>query len=241
MSLDIEKDCLNYSNFNKIGYSAYGTVYRVTNKINGCYVAIKELIKEKFENPKELIQKEINIMEKFKNENSVKFIELIESRDYYYIIMEYCEYNLQSYLTKKRNTPLSIKEIKKVLSDLNKTLKIILKENLIHRDIKPNNILISLDQLDNNSIKLSDYCFTEELNNYMSISGIPLIMAPEVMNDEEDLSKSDLWSLGILIYYMYFKEYPYNGNNEITLLNDINFEKKLKTIPNDYLNDLFNE
>ncbi len=104
-------------------------------------------------------------MKKLKNENSVKLIELIESNTYYYIVMEYCEYNLQSYINKKRNTPLSIDEIKKALIQLNNTFKIMFKEKLIHRDLKKNNILISLDKLNNNIIKLSDYGLTKELSS----------------------------------------------------------------------------
>ena len=96
-------------------------------------------------------------MNKLKNENSVKLIEVIESTNYFYIVMEYCEYNLQNYLNLKRNTPLSINEIKIVLTQLNNTFKIMYKEKLIHRNIKPNNILISIDNLDNNIIKLCDY------------------------------------------------------------------------------------
>ena len=96
-------------------------------------------------------------MNKLKNENSVKLIEVIESTNYFYIVMEYCEYNLQNYLNLKRNTTLSINEIKIVLTQLNNAFKIMFKEKLIHRDIKPNNILISIDNLDNNIIKLCDY------------------------------------------------------------------------------------
>ena len=152
--------------------------------------------------------------------------------------MQYCEYNLQNYINFKRNAPLSIKEIKTVLTQLNNTFKIMYKEKLIHRDLKPNNILISLNNLDNNSIKLSDYGATRELCNSMTLTGTPLIMAPEVLEDGKDLSKSDLWSLGILIYYMYFREYPYNGKNDVLLLKDINSGKKLQIIENEELNDL---
>ena len=178
------------------------------------------------------------MMKKLKNENSVNLIEVIGSNDCYYIIMEYCEYNLQNYINFKRNSPLSIDEIKKVLTQLNNTFKIMFKEKLIHRDLKPNNILISLNNLDNNSIKLSDYSATKELSNSMILNGTPLNMAPEILEDGKDLSKSDLWSLGILIYYMYFKEYPYNGKNDILLVKDITSGKKIKSIPNEDLNDL---
>ena len=228
MSKQIEINCKNYSNFLKIGSGTYGIVYKAKDKTNGLYVAIKEIIKERFEQQNEIIEREVEIMKKLKNENSVNLKEVIETNDFYYIIMDYCEYNLQTYLNQKRNDSLSIKEIKQILIQLNNTLKLMLKENLIHRDLKPNNILISLDKLDKNIIKLSDYGSSKEIGNTMSIAGTPLIMAPEVLNGEEDLSKSDLWSLGIIIYYMYFKEYPYNGKNEVLLLKDINSKKKNK-------------
>ena len=239
MSYEIKEYCQKYSNFENIGLGSYGTVYRAIRKDdNNTYVAIKEISKQRILKSNKTIEKEVEVMKLLKNENSIKLIELIESKNYYYIVMEYCEYNLENYLTTKRNTPLSIEEIKKVLIELNNTFKIMVKNKLIHRDIKPNNILISLDKLDYNSIKLSDYGFTKEISNSMSFSGTPLIMAPEIIKDEKDISKSDLWSLGVLIYYMYFKEYPYNGKNEHILLNDINSGKKIKTIPNELLNDL---
>ena len=62
----------------------------------------------------------------------------------------------------------------------------------------------------------------------MSIVGTPLTLAPEIIKEEEYLKKSDLWSIGIIIYYMYFKEYIYNGKNKNTLLNYINSDKKNK-------------
>ncbi len=67
-------------------------------------------------------------MKKLTNKNNIEFIEIIESNNYYYFVMEYCEYNLDSFLTKKRNTSLLIEEIKKDLTDLNKTFKIMIKE-----------------------------------------------------------------------------------------------------------------
>ena len=74
----------------------------------------------------------------------------------------------------------------------------------------------------------------------MSIKGTPITMAPEVLKGQNDLicDKSDIWSLGIIIYYMLFKEYPYNGKTEVNIYNQIISNKQLKEINNKELNDL---
>ena len=54
---NVPKDCSNYSNFFKFGRSVYGTVYRSKDKRNGAIVVIKEILKKKFDNPKEITQK----------------------------------------------------------------------------------------------------------------------------------------------------------------------------------------
>ena len=63
-------------------------------------------------------------------------------------------------------------------------------------------------------------------------------MAPEILLGEDYNIKSDIWSLGIIIYFMLNKEYPYNGKNEYLLFQDINSNKKLKLSNDDKLNDL---
>ena len=79
--------------------------------------------------------------------------------------------------------------------------------------------------------------------NLISSKGTSLTMAPEVLKGENDLIgyKSDIWSLGIIIYYMLFKEYPYNGNTEIQINQEINKKNKLKPSGNKELDDLINK
>ena len=64
MSKEIELNCKNYSNFQRIGNGTYGTVYRAKDKKNGLYVSIKEIIKDKFDEPKEILKREVDIMKK---------------------------------------------------------------------------------------------------------------------------------------------------------------------------------
>ena len=174
-----------------------------------------------------------------KSENTVCIKEKIETNDNYYIIMDLCECNLEEYV-KRRENPISIKEIKEVLNQLNNVFKIMNDKKIIHRDLKPSNILISLDRLDKCLIKLSDYGSSKiiDLLNTDTPFGTPLTTAPEVLKGENSSFKGDIWSLGVVIYFMLNKEYPYNGKNEFLLLKDINSGKRLKLSNDDKLNDL---
>ena len=78
------------------------------------------------------------------------------------------------------------------------------------------NILLSINKLDKCIIKLNNYNLNKILNeSSMSLKGIPLTISPEILKGENINNKCDIWSLGIIIYFMLFKEYPYNGKNEI--------------------------
>ena len=152
--------------------------------------------------------------------------------------MEFCLINLEEYM-KIRNEGLSIDEIKEILIELNKSLKKIKENNIIYKDLKLSNILISLNKINKISIKLCG--LNKNINDELFISilkTVSLTMSPEILNDFNINIKSDLWSLGIIIYYMLFKEYPYNGRTEVQLLNDINSGKILKETNDNELNDL---
>ena len=106
----IEKHCLNYTNFTKIGNGTNGIIYKAQNKETKYEVAIKEIDKQCHEYLTNSILKETEIMNKMKTENSVLIKEIIDSKDYIYIIMELCYCNLEEYIMKRENN-LSINEI----------------------------------------------------------------------------------------------------------------------------------
>ena len=234
----IETNCPNYFNFQIIKKGTFGNLYKAKNIENGYYYAIKEIEKNQYS--EDQILKEIEIMNNIKCENSVSIKDKIETKDFYYIIMDLCGYNLEEYI-KMREKPISIEEIKHILLQLNNVFKIMYNKKIIHGDLKLSNILISHERLDKSIIKLSDFLSSKKNSNSRSVVDISLTISPEILNDKEDISKCDLWSLGIIIYYMYFQNYPYNGKNEFILLNDINSGKKLNQIDNEELNDLMNK
>ena len=235
----IEINCKNYINFQIIRTGNFDNIYKAQRIETGYYVAIREIDKKKYSINK--ISKEIEIINNIKCENSISIKEKIDTKEYFYIIMDYCEYNLEEYIENREN-PISIEEIKYILLQLNNIFKIMNNKGIIHNNLKPNNILISHERINKSIIKLSNYCsFSIDIDNSMNTFNIPLTISPEKLNDEEDLSKSDLWSIGIIIYYMYFKQYPYNGQNELMLLENCKSGKKLEIIENEELNDLMNK
>ena len=160
------------------------------------------------------------------NINSVQLYEVYDNEEEYVLVMEYCDDNLQNILNKKKNG-FNKDEIYDILSQLNNTFKIMSKKNIIHRDLKLDNILIKYD---NNKkykfiVKLSDYGVSRQM---LSLSkkcktyvGTTLTMAPEVLAGEEYDKQCDLWSLGVIIYQLFFKKYPYNGLTEIAIYKQI--------------------
>ena len=223
-----------------IGKGTYGPVYKAFDSNSKNYVAIKEIDKIRFN-----IVINSKFKENMKNINSkYKFCKnIIETKEKYYIIMDLYPCNLEDYLN-MINAPLSIDEIKEILIQLNEILKIIEKENIIFKDLKPSNILITYSKIDEIKINLCKIITNELINktksNMNNIKEICLTTAPEILKDESFSKKSDLWSLGIIIYYMLFKEYPYNGKTENQIINQINSNKILKNIGNKELDDLIN-
>ena len=218
-----------------------GNVFKAKNKENGNYVAIKRINKLKFENENKYLS-EIKIMNELKLENSISIIEILNDNNYCYIIMELCLLNLNEYM-KIRNKGLSIEELKDLLFELNKILKKMNELNIIHRDLKLSNILISLNKINKISFKLCDFGISKNMKDELSINLLEnnLTIAPEIIEKGNINNKNDIWSLGIIIYYLLFKEYPYKGESEILLYNDIISGKELKKSNNNELNDLLNK
>ena len=115
-----------YKKIEIIGLGAFGDVYR--GKINKEYVAIKEIKKLKT-NEKKFVE-ETEIMKIIESDNSVKLIERVETEDSFYIISELCDLSLEEYLNKRKES-LSIEEIKELLIDLNKGLKVMYENKIM--------------------------------------------------------------------------------------------------------------
>ena len=216
----------NYVRGKSLGKGAYGNVYESRNPIFNNKVAMKIIDKNKIELDEinDDIKSEINILKKLSHPNIVKIYEFYESDNCFYVINELCKGGqLYEYLTNNKLTEVQLCVIfYQVFSGL-----IYLHENhILHGDLKPENILISSVEknLETNEefvgIKIIDFgtakIFKKQIKKGENIEGTLYYIAPEVFSGNIDIydEKSDIWSIGIILYRALTRKYPFIGRNE---------------------------
>ena len=243
----MEANLLNktYKIIDDIGEGGFGKTFKVFNiENNEIYVIKKIPLKDK---DLEQIQKEAEILSSIHNENIVKYFESFTDNEYFYIVMEYCQgLDLKKYINKykkeKGNKRMDPNIIYKYIIDICKGLKEIHSNNIIHRDIKPDNLLIT----ENNKIKICDFGISKQLgpnNNYANTTiGTLYYCAPEIFDKKPYNNKIDIWSLGCVIYELCTKKLCFEGESHWELLNKImacNYTPLNEELNNYYqLNDL---
>lgn len=214
-----------YAISNSIGRGSYSTVYKA-HKNRGKYevVAIKCIQIATLSNKsKENLINEINILGKIKHQNVVSMKKFTWDAKNIYLILEYCPGgNLAEYIkSKKRLTEFMVQHF---AQQLVQGLEVLHSENIVHSDLKPANILLSIPPVGscrNVRLKIADFGFSRKLqnnNDYITgIKGSPLYMAPEVLSLQPYSSKADLYSLGVILFECLFGSAPY-GTLDLNML-----------------------
>ncbi len=201
-----------------IGEGGMASVYEAEHEMLGTKVAIKVLnpilsanaqIKERFRN-------EAKMMASLDHLNITKVIDFDEQPQQLSIVMEFL--NGEDLNQKiKREGPLSEKAIKNLFSQTLAAFEYAHSKGIVHRDIKPSNIFI----LPNGHVKILDFGIAKLFgqNNEMTQTGTqigtPIYMSPEqVMADKTIDQRSDIYSLGVTMYYAINGKPPYNSNTD---------------------------
>jgi len=194
-----------YSNTDKIGKGTCSEVFKGYNKDSKIVAAIKIIDKDKlYQRNYQYIKHlklEIKILTNLNHENIVKLYEAIHNEKKIYLIFEYCGGGDLSIVIKKYKK-ISEQQIKNWISQLASGLKFLRSKNLVHRDLKPQNLLLSTDDPLTAIIKIADFGMTinENKMNKELLCGTPLYLAPEILNENKYDIKSDLWSVGCILY-----------------------------------------
>ena len=205
-----------------IGRGAFGKVNIGLNILTGRVVAIKSFNKQNISSftSEEKIRKETNLMRSLRHPSITKILEMFESEKYVLIIMEYVSGgNLQSFVKKRRK--LNEKTAKILFKQIMEGIKYIHSKNIVHRDIKLENILIDL----NNNVKICDFGVSKRIHSNSILDdqcGTPVYMAPEIIRNEGYRGfPVDIWSAGVSLYLMLSGNIPFNKTSKHTLQEDI--------------------
>ena len=215
---------LNGYQFGKfIGQGSFASVYEATNLLNNEKYAIKIFPREKIKTEKELrrFQHEIQIMAYFKSPYIVHLFDFFSDDLNYYLVFDLCKGGeLYDYIIE--NDKIGEKTAATMFKQICLAISYSHSKNYAHRDIKPQNILIT----EFPSVKVADFglagYFSPDFNLLTSFCGSPLYLAPECMRRVDyDGQKSDIWSLGILLYTMVVGRAPFDSSNIQTLFQKI--------------------
>lgn len=260
----------------QIGQGSFANVYKgVDLNNNNKTVAIKSVFRNRLKNQKLItnLEIEIKILRNLKNPHIVSLLDCVKTDHYFHLIMDYCSLGDLSYFIRKKSQlanhhPVVKSVLEKFPSPqnsngLNETivinfikqlasaLKFLRSQNLIHRDIKPQNLLLcspahSRDEFIENNyagywelpiLKVADFGFARYLpatSLAETLCGSPLYMAPEILRYEKYNAKADLWSVGTVIYEMVIGRPPFRASNHIELLKKIEKSNDQINFPSDF-------
>lgn len=209
-----------YQKLKKIGQGASGNVY-VARPLQGPMAVYKRIAIKQIDlmaQPrKELIVNEIMVMKESQHPNIVNFLEAyLRGTSDLWVVMEYMEGGPLTDIID--NVTLSEEHIATICLETCKGLQHLHSKNIIHRDIKSDNMLLDAQ----GHVKITDFGFcaklTEHKNKRATFVGTPYWMAPEVVKQKEYGAKVDVWSLGIMAIEMIESEPPYLNEEPLKAL-----------------------
>ena len=222
-----------------VGEGAYGIVYKCRNKETDKYVAIKKFKEIEDKLVQKTMKRELKMLQMLKHENVVDFQEAFIYKENLFLVFEYVEKNLLEVLEKSPEG-LNPKLIRSLTFQMCKAVHYLHTKNIIHRDVKPENLLID----ENMQLKLCDFgfarkiCLNEENNNIGAMTDYVATRwyrSPELLLSNGIYGPEvDYWAIGCIMGELADGNPMFPGENEVDQLDCI--IKVLGNLPEDLIN-----
>jgi len=201
-----------------IGKGKFGVVNLGIHKKTGQQVAIKILNKVNIKTieDKELVRIEIGILKLCHHPNIVRLLDHLENNDYIYIVTEYIEGGTLGNYFKKKKFNFSERQATTIMSQIASGVKYLHQYGIVHRDLKPDNIMIT-QQNEFGVIKIMDFGLSKIISpSEKTVEGYGTLsyVAPEVLLRTPYNKEVDIWSMGVILFYMLSGHLPFRGSKE---------------------------
>ena len=213
MPLAVQEVANRYEIISLIGQGGMADVYKAKDIILNRIVAIKILREKLSHDAMTLVrfQREASAASRLSHPNVVDIYDVGESDGMHYIVMEFIRGRTLKQLIQQRGA-LSVSESIQIMTQLTSAIDHAHKHNIIHRDIKPQNVLVK----DDGTVKITDFgiaiandAVQLTLNN--AVMGSAHYLAPETAQGKEPTAQVDIYSLGIVFYELLTGDVPFHG------------------------------
>ena len=209
-----------YEIIEKIGNGGMATVYKATDKVLKRYVAVK-ILRDEFTTDEEFIKRfeaEAQSAARLTHANIVSIFDVGVDENLYYIVMELIQGKTLKEIIIEERGPLPWKWSVNVAIQIASALEVAHRNNIIHRDIKPHNIIITEDGI----AKVTDFGIAKAVSNstitaFGTTIGSVHYFSPEHARGGFTDAKSDLYSLGVVMYEMVTGKVPFDADTPVSV------------------------
>ncbi len=211
-----------------LGSGGMATIFEGTHHLLGRRVAIKWMHETTSAAPEAAARflREARVLARVRHPNVVELLDLGTYEDRHYLVMEHLEgESLESVL--QRGTRMDADQATSVLLPIAAALSTLHSGGLLHRDVKPDNVLLALDEEGRVVPKLVDFGLAKELaelptGSHHTIAGTPHYMSPEQARGSLDLdARVDQYAFGVMLYRVLTGAMPYDGPSLLELMRAI--------------------
>ncbi|NJL94454.1 MAG: serine/threonine protein kinase [Anaerolineae bacterium] len=199
----------------QIGQGSFAQVYRVRDLRRGVDMAAKVLREDMALEPSfmERFKREASVLQRLQHPYIVRYYETVEADGVTFILLDFIDGETMQALLARKSRPFTLEESIAFVQPITSALAYAHGEGIVHRDIKPGNILISRES----RVYVTDFGIARLMNDAGTLTagssiGTPLYMAPEQIQAQQVTLSADIYAFGVLLYQMFTGRVPFVGD-----------------------------